>query len=67
MTIDNRETNKPKEKRESKEIEDVMMKLSSSTLVAVPTDKTNSYITMETKRYIFEVRQHLGVNAIELE
>jgi hypothetical protein len=66
-TMDNHETNKLKEQAESKDIRDVMMKLSSSSLVAVPTDKTNSYVTMETKRYIFEVRQHLTVNAIELE
>jgi hypothetical protein len=66
-TMDNRETNKPKEQHESKEIRDMMTKLSSSSLVAVPTNKTNSYVTMETKRYIFEVRQHLTEKAIELE
>ena len=66
-TMDNRETNKPMEQRKSKEIEDVMMKLLSSLLVAVPTDKTNSYVTMETKRYIFKLQQHLAMNAFELE
>jgi hypothetical protein len=66
-TMDNRETNKPKEQCESKDIRDVMTKLLSSSLVAVPTDKTNSYITMEIKHYIFKVRQHLAEKAIELE
>jgi stage III sporulation protein SpoIIIAA len=65
--MDNHETNRPKEQHESKEIEDVMRKLSSSSLVAVSTDKKNSYVTMETKHYIFEVRQHLAVNTIKLK
>jgi hypothetical protein len=48
-------------------VKDVLKELKDSDLVAVPTDKTNLFCTMDIERYKMEVNKHLSERAIVIE
>jgi hypothetical protein len=48
-------------------VKDILKELKDSDLVAVPTDKTNSFRTMDIERYKMEVNKHLSERAIVIE
>ena len=48
-------------------VKDVLRDLKKSELVVVPTDKTNSFRTMDVERYKMEVIKHLSKSAIVIE
>lgn len=66
QSIDDADNNNKKESAKSSKVNKTLTKLKTSTLVVVPTDKTNSFRTMETEKYKIEVLKHLESGAKEV-
>lgn len=64
--MDETANNNKNENTKSQEVKALTLKLAESSLVVVPTDKTNSFSTMDVSKYKEEVEKHLTLRAVEI-
>ena len=67
QSVDEEKSNNRAEHENSARVKSVLKELKTSELVVVPTDKTNSFRTMNVERYKMEINKHLSKNAIVIE
>lgn len=67
QSIDEIKENNQRQSAESDWVNETLKQLADSDLIAVPTDKTNSFRTMTTNEYIRQVTTHLNERATEIQ
>ena len=61
------ESNNRAEHKNSARVKGLLKEIRETDLVVVPTDKTNSFRTMDVERYKMEIDKHLSKNAVAIE